>query len=130
MDRKTFIQKSAGAMLVALPAYSLLGCSSSDSGSDPDPNPDPNPGPGGQANCVDNGTTAAIAANHGHTLSVSKADVTAGTEKTYSIQGSSAHDHSVTVTAADFTMLQGNDSITLASTSGGGHTHSVTVSCA
>lgn len=41
MDRKTFIQKTAGAMLVALPASSLLGCSSSDDGGGETPTPDP-----------------------------------------------------------------------------------------
>ncbi|RSC93048.1 hypothetical protein [Tenacibaculum singaporense] len=127
MDRKTFIQKSITGMLLALPAYMLIGCSS-DSDNDPSPTPDPNPTPSG--NCINNGTNSAISANHGHSLSVSKEEVQAGTEKTYSIQGSSSHDHTVTLTAANFSSLQSNNSITVSSTSGDGHTHSVTVSCA
>jgi len=128
MERKTFIQRSLGALLVALPAFSLVGCSGSDDSSG-DPNPNPNPG-GSQGNCVENGTNSAISANHGHTLVVSKEDVTQGVEKTYSIEGSADHNHNVTLTAANFVSLKGNNSISVGSTSGGGHTHNVTVSCA
>lgn len=123
MDRKTFLKKSAGAMLIAIPAYSFIGCSSSDDSDD---------GGGGQGggdkNCLDNGTSSSIGSNHGHSLTVSKADVTAGTEKTYNIQGSSGHPH--TVTAVNFTALKGNNSISVTSSADAGHTHSVTVSCA
>lgn len=125
MDRKTFIKKTAGALLVAAPAYALVACSSSDDGSG-----NPDPGPMAQGNCLANGTKTSIGGNHGHTLTVSKGDVTAGAEKTYSIQGTSAHNHSVTLTAADFTDLKSNSSISVTSTSGDSHTHSVTVSCA
>jgi hypothetical protein len=38
--------------------------------------------------------------------------------------------HSVTVTAAQFAMLQNNQSVSVTSTSGGGHTHAVTIMCA
>ena len=124
MDRKAFIQKTLGAMLIALPAYSLIGCSSSDNDSDTNPNPDP------QGNCLANGTKSTIATNHGHSLTVSTADIQAGTQKIYSIQGSSGHNHEVTITAANFNSLKSNSSITVGSTSGDGHTHSVTVSCA
>ena len=126
MDRKTFIQRTAGAVLIAIPAYSLLGCSSSDNGTnnDPDPNPDP------KGDCLADGTKTVIGSNHGHTLTVSKADVNAGAQKVYSIMGSSGHDHSVTLTAADFTSLKSNNGISVTSTTGDGHTHSVSVSCA
>ncbi|AZJ35878.1 hypothetical protein D6T69_10230 [Tenacibaculum singaporense] len=127
MDRKTFIQKSIAGMLLALPAYMLIGCSS-DPDNDPSPTPDPNPTPSG--NCINNGTNSAISANHGHSLSVSKEDVQAGVQKSYSIQGSSPHNHTVTLTAANFSSLQSNNSISVSSTNDDGHTHSVTVSCA
>lgn len=125
MDRKTFIKKAMGTMLVTIPLYSISGCSSSEDGT---PVPDPKPNP--QANCIDNGTASTIGANHGHTLTVSKSDVGAAAEKTYSIQGSSTHDHVVTITAANFTSLMNNSAISVTSTSGSGHTHNVTVSCA
>ena len=130
MKRKTFIQKTLGAMLIGIPVLSVAACSS-DSGDDPNNDPDPNPDPTGQPNCSANGAFASsISANHGHDLTVSRVDIDEASPKTYSIQGSSGHDHMVTLTADDFQTLQTNDSISVVSTSGGGHTHSVTVSCA
>lgn len=124
MNRKTFIQKSLGAMLIAMPAYSLLGCSSSEDGGGEVPNPDAN------ADCLANGTAVSIGGNHGHSLTVSKADVEAGADKTYSIQGTSGHNHTVSLTAANFTSLKNNTSISVTSTNDDSHTHSVQVFCA
>lgn len=126
MKRKDFIQKSVGALLIGIPTVSLVACSSSaDDGSNNQNQP-----PSGNANCLENGTASSISSNHGHNLTVSKADVQAGAAKTYSIQGSSGHNHNVTISADDFASLQNNESISVQSTSGGGHTHSVTVRCA
>ena len=64
MDRKIFNQKTASAMRIAIPAYSLLGCSSSDDvGENQIPDSD------ASADCLDNGTAVAIGSNHGYTLS-------------------------------------------------------------
>ena len=118
-----FLQKIAG-VLISLPIISVLGCLSSDDAPTPTTDPDP------LGNC-DNGTTATnISSNHGHSLAVSAADVQSGAEKTYTIQGSSGHDHSVTLTATNFTTLGNGQSLGVTSTAGGGHTHSVTVTCA
>ncbi len=124
MDRKTFIKKTIGALVIAIPAYSILSCSGSD---DSEPSSPPQ---GNSADCASNGTSSSIGTNHGHTLTVSAADVAAGTEKTYNIQGTSDHAHSVTVTAAQFTSLQSNQQISSTSSNDSGHTHSVTISCA
>jgi hypothetical protein len=88
--------------------------------------------PAGGGNCSANGTTVAIGGNHGHTLVVAKADITAAAAKTYDIKGSSDHAHSVTISAAMFTMLTANTAVTTTSTgaAGDGHTHSITVTCA
>ena len=80
-------------------------------------------------NCNANGTSIAIAGNHGHTLTVSQADITAAADKTYHIQGTGDHDHTVTITAAQFATLAGNTSVQITS-SVTVHTHQVTVSCA
>ena len=127
MDRKSFIEKTLGIMLIAIPAYGLVGCSSSDDNSE---DPDPNPNPNGQANCLSNGSVSSIGSNHGHRLTVSAAAIQNGSQRSYSIQGTSGHDHMVTLTAADFTNLQSNNSITVNSTNDDGHSHSVTVRCA
>jgi hypothetical protein len=73
---------------------------------------------------------SAIVDNHGHSLSIPQGDVDAGAEKTYSIQGTSPHDHEVTVTAADFMTLAGGSTVQITATSDGTHDHLVTVSCA
>ncbi|MBE7453039.1 MAG: hypothetical protein HS111_30440 [Kofleriaceae bacterium] len=70
-----------------------------------------------------------IGSNHGHVLTVSAADVQAGTERTYDIQGSSIHGHSVTLTATHFAMLAQNQTVSVTSTSSGGHSHTVTITC-
>ena len=70
-----------------------------------------------------------ISANHGHSLVVSAADVTAGAAKTYSIAGMASHDHTITITAAQFAMLGAGRAVTATSTTTGGHTHTVTVTC-
>ncbi len=81
---------------------------------------------GGGGGCA---PEASIGTNHGHTLVVPAADVTAAADRTYSIRGASAHDHMVTITAADFATLAGGGTLSLESTSSG-HTHTVSVTCA
>ncbi len=125
MNRKRFLQKTAGVFLVSLPVISLIGCSNDDTANgDPDLDPD-------QADCLDNGANAtAITSNHGHTLIVSKAGIDAGTEKSYSIQGSPGHNHRITLTAANFNTLKGQKTVRVASSRDSSHRHDVTVSCA
>jgi hypothetical protein len=125
MKRKTFLKKTVGALLLAVPAYSLMDCSSSDDA----PNGNPNPNPSG-ADCLQNGTNVSIGGNHGHSLTVSVADINAGVDKTYSIEGSSDHPQQVTLTAAQFNTLKSNTQILIASSVNSVHSNSVTVSCA
>jgi len=82
------------------------------------------------ATCGNGAKASAISANHGHSLTVSKADVATGSPKTYSIQGSSSHGHQVSITAAQFTTLKTGASIDVVSSSALSHTHTVTVICA
>ncbi len=128
MDRKTFILKTSEVLLLSIPVYYLLGCSSSGDDGGGSPNPNPNPNPTGK--CVQNGTNTSISANHGHTLTVSREDVNAAVEKTYSIKGSSLHSHNVTITQSQFNTLKSNNQISVVSTSADAHNHNVTVSCA
>ncbi len=121
LSRKEFLLGTMGAVMVG-------GLSSSGCG-DGNGNPDAGQDAGNDLSCLDNGTSAAIASNHGHTLNVSKEDVAAGVEKTYDIRGSATHPHSVTVTAAHFTTLAGNAQVVIDSSNDSGHSHSVTVTC-
>ncbi|HWB81366.1 MAG TPA: hypothetical protein VG755_40665 [Nannocystaceae bacterium] len=77
------------------------------------------------------GATANIGTNHGHSASVSGADVAAGAAKSYDITGSSPHSHMISLSAGDMATLAGGASVMVTSTSGGadGHTHAVTLLC-
>jgi len=110
MTRKEFLQ-GAGAVV----AVALTGCG------------DGGGGGGGGNEC---GTT--IDLNHGHVLTVAKADATAGVEKTYHIQGGATHDHTVTITAAQFADLAAGTQVILTSSPSTDltHDHSITVNCA
>jgi hypothetical protein len=72
---------------------------------------------------------ANIATNHGHSMSVSAADEMAAADKTYSIQGSSAHNHTVTLTAAHFADLAAGKVVVVTSSTDAAHSHDVTVTC-
>jgi hypothetical protein len=119
MTRKEFLRSIAGAGVGAAAVAAVAGCS--DDGEGPADAPPPS--------CTMDGTSAEIANNHGHTMSVPKEDVVAGAEKTYQIQGTSGHPHTVVVTAAMFTMLQNNTRVMVTSSNDAGHTHVVTITC-
>jgi hypothetical protein len=78
--------------------------------------------------CPSGANDTNITDNHGHSLSISKEDVDAGAQKTYSIEGLADHPHSITLMVAHFTMLKAGNSVTVTSFSGG-HSHDVTVDC-
>ncbi|HWO19219.1 MAG TPA: hypothetical protein VNO30_10590 [Kofleriaceae bacterium] len=143
MTRSQFLRLLAGTSAGALGLATLGACSKEGSkdpidgppGSPDAPKPDaavdaPIDAPGPMGNCMQNGTNTTIATNHGHAMTVSMADVTAGVEKIYNIQGTSSHPHTVTVTAAMFAMLQQNIQVTVVSSEDAGHPHTVTIRCA
>jgi hypothetical protein len=78
-------------------------------------------------NCASTGAT--IANNHGHVITVTAAEANAAVDKTYQIQGTSLHPHTVTITAAQFTMLKSVGTITVTSSVDANHSHNVTVTC-
>lgn len=141
MTRKQFLGSLAGL----LGASALLGACKSDDGGDPTPDAAAGGGGGGgggnnnpdaavmmpdapmQTACTTASST--IGTNHGHTLVVPQTDLDAGVDKTYNIQGTSAHPHTVVVTAAMWTMLKANRSVQITSSNDAGHTHSVTITC-
>jgi hypothetical protein len=71
-----------------------------------------------------------ITNNHGHSVMVPKGDFSASGDRTYDIQGSATHTHSITLTEAHRSALVQGTTVTVTSTSGSAHTHDVTVSCA
>jgi hypothetical protein len=115
ISRKQFLGASVGGTVLLL----LQGCGG---GGD-----DPPPPPGGQS-CGSSGT--AIAGNHGHTLSIARADLDATTNQTYNITGTANHPHTVTLTPAQLQSLKAGQSVTVTSSTDASHEHAVTVSCA
>ncbi len=143
MTRKQFLRDALGLSAAAL-GLAVLSSACGTSSPSPMPEPTPNPppdAPGGGVdaaspnNCLANGTDVTIETNHGHILVVTKEDVAAGVDKSYDIQGSADHTHTVTVTASDFMTLAANNAITTASTFNnsatfGTHDHTILVACA
>jgi hypothetical protein len=86
----------------------------------------------GGSSCGASGTD--ITANHGHTLTIAKADLDSPVDKTYALSPSiEGHSHDVTFTVAQLATLKGGGSVTVRSTTtvasaayGGTHSHSVT----
>lgn len=68
-----------------------------------------------------------ISANHGHVLTVPLADLRAGVEKSYDIAGTAGHNHTVTLSAADFALISTEGTLTKSTTVASGHSHTVTV---
>jgi hypothetical protein len=135
LTRSEFLRLLAGTGIGTLGLSALGACDGSDA-----KNPDASPGnpdaPKVDAaidapppNCMQNGTAVTIANNHGHSMTVSKADVMAGVPKDYNIKGVSAHPHTVTVTAAMFALLQQNMEATATSSTDDGHPHNITIKC-
>lgn len=63
-------------------------------------------------------------------MTVTASDISAAVDKSYSIQGTGGHDHTVTVTAANFNTLRETGSVSVTSIATAGHDHVVTITCA
>ena len=74
------------------------------------------------------GTSVNISGNHGHSLTVTAAEITQGVAKTYTLTAPD-HDHMVTISVGAFAMLANNETAMTVSTNGGGHTHNITITC-
>jgi hypothetical protein len=82
-------------------------------------------GPCGKNGAKDSGLNDPL-----HHLVVPAADVVAGVSHTYSIKGTSTHDHKITLEAADFVNLVAGTKVTVTSTNVLGHVHTFDVVCA
>ncbi len=126
IGRREFTVASAMALLSGV-AITVSACNSGSNDSTPStpaaptaPAPAPAPGPPPAT------TTGAVSANHGHTASVTAAQITAGGALVLDITGTSDHPHSVSLSAADLTQIGAGQTVVKTSTAGGGHTHAVT----
>jgi plastocyanin len=72
------------------------------------------------------GTAGAISTNHGHSVCLTDAQITAGDAVTLTLSSGSGHTHTVSLTAEELTTLTNGETVQQTSTSDAGHTHSVT----
>ena len=112
LTRKAFLVQLVGG------GWVLSGCGGGGDGGTPTP-PPPSGGICG----------AGISDNHGHMLSVPITDLDSPTAKTYDIQGSAAHSHSVTFTVAQLQMLKAGQTVSVSSSVTLGHDHSIAERC-
>jgi hypothetical protein len=127
MTRKAFCARMAGSSVVLLFQACGGGGSSAPVATAPPPAPPPPapaPAPSGLT-CTD-----AIGANHGHDLVIPAADLASLVDKVYNIQGTAIHNHTVTLTVADFIALKAGASFSAISTTTLAHEHAVSVTCA
>ena len=118
ISRKQFVETmvSGGTLLL------IAGCGGGGSyGGTPAPAPAPAP-----ANTCNQAT---ISDNHGHVLAIPKADLDSMTDKTYDIQGTADHTHSVTFTVAQLAALKAGMPVGVQSTTTLAHSHLVTETC-
>lgn len=119
ITRKQFLSVTVAAIVVP-----SLGCDDGDASNEGDAEGEEEGG--GDCSAGADGT---IASNHGHAASVPAADITAAAAKDYDIMGSSPHTHTISLSTADFAALAAGERVTVTSSSGGGHTHGVTLEC-
>lgn len=103
-------------VLKALAGFAVLGaCGPSDGNGDGDT----------QNRC----SGSSISANHGHAVVLTAADLAGTQQATFSIQGTSSHDHTITLSAAQLSTLAGGGSVQVSSSEDASHFHEVSVNC-
>ncbi|MCW5663212.1 MAG: hypothetical protein KIT35_05225 [Piscinibacter sp.] len=117
MKRKQFLAAGAGGMVLLW----LQGCGG---GGD-----DAGNGNGGLPPVLTSCSATEIVGNHGHTLTVAVADLNSTTPKSYNIEGSAGHNHTVILTVDQLGELKFGRPVSVTSSNTLGHTHLVTVTC-
>lgn len=67
-----------------------------------------------------------VSANHGHTATITSAQLMAGGDLSLDITGTSDHPHTVQLTGADLTQINDGQRVSKVSSNDDAHTHSVT----
>jgi hypothetical protein len=117
MTRREFSLEAAMAILSGV-AITISGCGGG--GSNP-------AGPSGNPPVASNGDhVGAISANHGHVAKITAVDISTGKGFALDIKGTATHTHTVTLSDADIAAVGANQQVAHQSSSGGGHTHTVT----
>lgn len=148
IDRRQFVKLTVvvtGAAVTGAAGLLASACSSDDGGKTPTPGgmdaatgaDTSAPKDGGKDAPTTDGSggtfacRASITQNHGHTINVPVGDLTSSTAKSYAIQGTSMHNHTVVLEPQDFADLKAGLSVKKTSDTGGQtHDHDVAILCA
>jgi hypothetical protein len=114
LDRRQFTLKTVLAVLSGV-TISITGCGGDDSPTAP--------GGGGGGT---GGATASVSANHGHTATLSAAQLSAGTDVVLDIRGSANHPHTVALSGPEVVSIANRQRVSKTSSSEDGHNHTVT----
>jgi hypothetical protein len=114
LDRREFTLAAVLAMLSGV-TITISGCGSSSPST---------PTPTTTMPAADK--TGTISANHGHTATITGAQLTAGGDLTVELTVGNGHTHSVSLTGAEVVQIRGNLRVSKESTTNGGHSHTVT----
>jgi hypothetical protein len=118
MDRREFTLEAALAALSGV-VITISGCGGSGYSSTPSsPSPSSGGGSGDEVGSVSN--------NHGHAATITGAALTAGDAIQLNIQGSSDHNHVISLSAAAIADVKGGKAVATDSTDTAGHNHTVT----
>ena len=111
LTRREFTLESALAILSAA-TITITGCGDDDDG--------PDSGPSGQDE------VGTISENHGHSVTITSAQITAGGALTATLTTGNGHTHTIALTAAQVVSIGQNQRVSVTSTTDAGHNHMVT----
>ena len=117
IDRREFTLQFALALLSGATITVVSACGGGGSAGNPN-SPSRSPG---------DGAVGSVTANHGHVVSISNAQLTAGNEVTLDIRGSADHPHTVTLTPAQVMQIAAQQRVSVQSSTDDAHAHTVIV---
>ena len=119
-DRREFTRQLILAVLSGA-TVTVTACNGGGGDSSPAPGPSPMP-PGGGGG----GVTGSISGNHGHTATVTDAQLTAGNAVNLDITGQADHPHSVMITGDEIMQIATRQRVVKTSSTDAAHLHQVT----
>ena len=120
LDRREFTLAAILAILSGV-TITISGCGSGSSSPSTPSTPAPTPQPPAAGD-----KSGSISANHGHTVTITAAQLTAGGDVTLLLTEGSGHTHNVSLTGGEVVQIRDNQKVAKESTSNSGHSHTVT----
>jgi len=115
LTRREFTVEWVLAVLAGA-TITITGCGGDDNNSNQVTNPTPQTGD----------KSGVISANHGHTVTVTGAQITAGNAVTATLTTGNGHTHTISLTAAQVVAIGQNQRVSGTSSTEAGHNHEVT----